>query len=131
MKDKKRSRALEVLAERVYRRSRSKGSVKAYTWGVRRFCDFMGEEPDGLISKLARGELAMERSLNEWLDKLDNEGDAPNMKHLCRKIDRVTVQRCFCFRIGSFQVWIMGLSLSELFSSLNIPQMEGDEPSWR
>jgi site-specific recombinase XerD len=58
----------------VYRRSRSKGSVRAYTWGVRRFCGFVRKDPDALIGALAKGELALERSLNDWLDRLDKEG---------------------------------------------------------
>ena len=75
------SRTLTAL-DRVYRRSRSRGSVETYVWGVRRFCGFMGQDPDKLVSKLARGELALERSLNDWLDMLDKEGVSPRTQKL-------------------------------------------------
>jgi integrase len=81
-KKESRSRTLEVLADRVFRRSRSKGSAETYIWGVRRFCEFTGEDPDGLIRKLANGKLALEKLLNSWLDRLDKEGVSPRTQKL-------------------------------------------------
>jgi integrase len=81
-KKESRFRTLEVLADRVFRRSRSKGSVETYIWGVRRFCEFTGEDPDGLIRKLANGKLALEKLLNSWLDRLDKEGISPRTQKL-------------------------------------------------
>jgi hypothetical protein len=81
-KKESRSRTLEVLADRVFRKSRSEGSVETYIWGVRRFCEFIGEDPDGLIKKLANGKLVIEKLLNSWLDGLDKEGVSPRTQKL-------------------------------------------------
>jgi len=79
---RRESKSLQALADRVYRRSRSEVSVRTYTWGVRRFCGFVHKDPDALIKALARGELALEHSLNDWLDRLDKEGVSPRTQKL-------------------------------------------------
>ena len=56
--------------------------METYIWGVRRFCGFTGEDPDGLIKNLANGKLALEKLLNSWLDALDKEGVSPRTQKL-------------------------------------------------
>ena len=56
--------------------------METYIWGIRRFCEFTGEDPDGLIKKLANGKLALEKLLNSWLDGLDKEGVSPRTQKL-------------------------------------------------
>jgi len=76
-------KASELFASRVFRKSRSESSVHTYVGAVKQFARFMGRESfDDLVEGIQSGEIDLVRSLNSWLDKLDQDNRSPQTQNV-------------------------------------------------
>jgi len=76
-------KASELFTSRVFRKSRSESSVNTYLGAVKQFVKFMGCEGfDDLATGIQSGQIDLVRSLNSWLDKLDQGNRSPQTQNV-------------------------------------------------
>jgi integrase len=76
------NKPLEVFKKRIYRKSRSEGSVGTYTRAVNRFLKHEGLTAEELANRLQNSGFDMTEALNHWLDDLNERGIAPKTQRI-------------------------------------------------
>lgn len=65
--------SVETFSSRIFRKSRSQGSVQTYTRCLNLFLDYMKTDGDSVIQQVKNGDLNLATVLNSWLDFLDKK----------------------------------------------------------